>query len=88
MYVHASLALCAVYNVYIVHCLLPSHLLTSQGYSDEPLDKIVMHVEEGPVVELDRWQLNMWPNPRVSGEGGREGGREEGREGGREGGRE
>ena len=47
-----------------------------------------MHVEEGPVVELDRWQLNVWPNPRVSGEGGREGGMEGGREGGRDGGRE
>ena len=60
--------------MYIVHCLLPSPLLASQGYSDEPLDKILMHVEEGPVVELDWWQLNVWPNPRVSGEGGREGG--------------
>ena len=71
---------CTMYiqYMYIVHCPLPSHLLTSQGYSDEPLDKILMHVEEGPVVELDRWQLNVWPNPRVSGEGGRKGGREGG----------
>ena len=33
-----------------------------QGYSDEPLDKILMHVDEGPVVEMDRWQISVWPN--------------------------
>lgn len=36
-----------------------------QGYRDEPLVKIIHHVEEGPVVLMDRWALDIRRNDEL-----------------------
>ncbi|XP_065838138.1 diacylglycerol kinase zeta-like isoform X2 [Oscarella lobularis] len=45
---------------------LSRSLSWGSGHTDEPIDKILHHVEEGVVVKLDRWNLSVTPNTQFS----------------------
>ena len=52
-----------VHIVYMCNFVIPSNIC--QGFSGGSLERILMHVETGKVVNLDRWLLFSVPNETV-----------------------
>ena len=46
--------------------MLMNRSSSQQGYSDEPLERILFHIETGTVVNLDRWMFAVFPNEGAS----------------------
>ena len=54
-----------IYYMLYVSIVVMLYCLCLQAYGDEPLESVLMHVEDGDVVEMDRWMLSVWPLPEM-----------------------